>query len=51
MAFWKQALVAVGTFAVGAGLAEAAGAANLGTALGVGQILFALAVVGLMLWA
>jgi hypothetical protein len=51
VAFWKQALVAVGAFAVGAGVAEAAGAANLGTALGVGQILFALAVVGLMLWA
>jgi hypothetical protein len=47
----KQALVAVGAFALVAALAEAAGAANLGTALGFGQIAFALTLVGLILWA
>jgi hypothetical protein len=47
----KQALVALGAFAAGAAIAELAGAANLGTALGFGQIAFVLAVVGLLLWA
>jgi hypothetical protein len=46
-----QVLVAVAAFAAGAILAEVAGAANLGTALGVGQITFAAAVVGLLLRA
>jgi hypothetical protein len=47
----KQLAIATGAFAVTAAVAEAAGAANLGTALGFGQIAFALAVVGLLLWA
>jgi hypothetical protein len=51
VALWKQALVAVGAFAAVSALAEALGAANLGTALGIGQIAFAIAVVGLLLWA
>jgi hypothetical protein len=40
------ALVAV--FAVTAGVAELAGAANLGTALGIGQIAFALALIAIL---
>jgi len=51
VSFWKQALIAAGAFALVAALAEALGAANLGTALGFGQIAFALTVVGLLLWA
>ena len=47
----KQLAIAVGAFAVTAAVAEAAGAANLGTALGFGQIAFTLALVGLLLWA
>jgi hypothetical protein len=43
--------VAVGAFALGALIAGAAGAANLGTALAFGQIAFALACVGLLLRA
>jgi hypothetical protein len=35
----------VGAFAVGTGIAALAGAANLGTALGIGQICFAAALV------
>jgi hypothetical protein len=35
----------VGAFAVGTGIASLAGAANFGTALGIGQICFAVAVV------
>lgn len=50
MAFWKQSLVAAAAFALGVGIAEAAGATNLGTAFGFGQIAFALAVVGLIAW-
>jgi hypothetical protein len=34
---------------VGVGVAELAGAANLGTAFGIGQIAFALALVGVIL--
>jgi hypothetical protein len=51
VAFWKQLVVAAGAFALGAAVAEAAGADSLGIALGVGQIAFALAVVGLLLRA
>jgi hypothetical protein len=36
-------------FAAVTGIAEAAGAANLGTALGIGQIGFAIALVALLL--
>ena len=51
MSWWKQAVVGAAAFGVGVGIAEAAGAANLGVAFGIGQIAFALAVVGLLLWA
>jgi hypothetical protein len=37
-------------FAVATLIAELAGAANLGVALGVGQIAFAITVVALMIW-
>jgi hypothetical protein len=47
---WLQALIALGAFGVGVAVAEIAGAHNLGTAFGVGQIVFAVAVVGLLLW-
>jgi hypothetical protein len=46
-----QVLVAVGSFAFGALVAEAFGAANLGTAFAFGQIAFALGCVGLLLRA
>jgi hypothetical protein len=44
----KLALL-VAAFAVGTGLAELAGADNLGTALGVGQIAFVIALIALLL--
>jgi Na+/H+-dicarboxylate symporter len=45
----RQFLVPVAAFGLGVGIAELAGAANLGTAFGVGQIAFALAVLGVLL--
>jgi len=45
---WVQLTVLVGAFAVATGVAEVAGAANLGTALTFGQIAFALALVATM---
>ena len=50
VAWWKQLAVVAAAFGVGVGVAEAAGAANLGVAFGIGQIAFAAAVVGLLLW-
>ena len=44
-----QLLLAFAVFAAVAGVAELAGAANLGTALGIGQIAFAAALVALIL--
>jgi hypothetical protein len=41
------ALVAL-AFALGVGVAEIAGAANLGVALGVGQVVFALALIAVL---
>jgi hypothetical protein len=41
--------VLIAVFAVTAGIAELAGAANLGVALGVGQVAFAIALVVLLL--
>ena len=41
--------VSLAVFAVAAIVAELAGAANLGTALGIGQIAFAVALVALLL--
>jgi hypothetical protein len=43
--FRTQVAVVVAVFAAATGIAELAGAANLGTALGIGQIAFALALV------
>jgi hypothetical protein len=48
-AFAKQALLLVVIFAAGTGLAELLGAANLGTAMGFGQIAFAIALVWVLL--
>jgi hypothetical protein len=42
--------IAVGVFAGVTLVAWAAGAANLGVALGIGQVAFALVVVALMVW-
>jgi len=36
-----QVLIALAAFGIGVGIAEAAGAVNLGTAFGIGQITFA----------
>ena len=47
----RQLLILAGAFVAAAAIAEAAGAANLGVALGIGQIAFSLALVGLLLWA
>jgi hypothetical protein len=43
--FTAQAALLVAVFAAATGIAGLAGAANLGTALGIGQIAFALALV------
>lgn len=51
MSFRVQLLVALAAFAGGTLVAEALGAANLGTALGFGQIAFALAMAWLLLRA
>jgi hypothetical protein len=50
MALAAQLGIAVGVFAAVTLIAELAGAANLGVALGVGQIAFAITVVWLMVW-
>ncbi len=47
----RQLAVVIGAFAASAAIAEAAGAANLGTALAFGQIGFMIALVGVLLWA
>ena len=49
MSLLARIAVALGVFAVVSAIAELAGAANLGTALGIGQIAFALAFVALLL--
>jgi hypothetical protein len=46
---FAEAAALVAVFAAVTGIAEAAGAANLGTALGIGQIGFAIALVALLL--
>ena len=43
-----QVAVLVAVFAAATGIAELAGAANLGTALGFGQIAFAIALVAML---
>ena len=45
MRFTAQVAVLLAVLAAATGIAELAGAANLGTALGIGQIAFALALV------
>ena len=47
----RQLLILAGAFAAATAIAEAAGAANLGTALAFGQIAFVLALVVVMLRA
>ena len=49
--FLGQALVLLAVFGAATGVAELAGAANLGVATGVGQIAFAIALVALLLRA
>ena len=46
-----QVAILAAVFAVVSAVAELFGAANLGTALGIGQIAFAVAVVALMVWS
>jgi Flp pilus assembly protein TadB len=50
MGLAAQLGIALGVFAAVTLIAELAGAANLGVALGVGQIAFAITVVWLMVW-
>jgi len=45
----RQLAIMLGVFAIGALLAGAFGAANLGVALGVGQVCFAVALVWVLL--
>ncbi|MFL5883962.1 MAG: hypothetical protein ACJ77M_02730 [Thermoleophilaceae bacterium] len=45
----RQLVLLAAAFGIGVGLAELFGAVNLGTAFGIGQICFALALVGLLL--
>jgi hypothetical protein len=47
--FARQLAILAGAFAAGTAIAELAGPANLGTALGIGQIAFAIALVALLL--
>jgi uncharacterized membrane protein (DUF485 family) len=42
--------IALGAFALASAAAELFGAANLGTAFGIGQIVFALTVAALIIW-
>lgn len=49
MSLAAQIAILAGVFAVATLVAELAGAANLGTALGVGQIAFTIALVALLL--
>ena len=44
-----QIAIAIGVFVLAAALAELFGAANLGTALGIGQVAFALTVAALII--
>ncbi len=43
-------VIVLAAFAVGVGLAELFGAKNLGTALGVGQLTFIVALVYVLVW-
>jgi hypothetical protein len=46
----RKAVITLAAFGAGVGIAELAGAVNLGTAFGVGQIAFVLALLAVMLW-
>lgn len=48
MRLTRDLAIAVAAFALGVGVAELAGAANLGVAFGVGEVVFALVVVVLL---
>lgn len=50
MGLAAQLGISLGVFALATLIAELAGAANLGVALGVGQIAFAITVVWLIVW-
>jgi len=45
----RQALALLAVFGIAVGVAELAGAANLGVAFGIGQIAFAIALVAILL--
>jgi hypothetical protein len=45
----RRALIPLAAFGAGIGIAELAGAADLGTAFGIGQIAFAIALVAVLL--
>ena len=49
MSLWVQAAILVAVFALVTAVAELAGAANLGTAMGIGQIAFTASLVFLLL--
>ena len=49
MSLTLQLALLAAVFAAATGIAELAGAANLGTALGIGQIAFVIALVALLL--
>lgn len=51
ISFGAQVALLVVVFAAGVGVAELFGATNLGTAFGIGQICFAIVLVGLLLRA
>jgi hypothetical protein len=51
ISFAAQVLILIAVFAATVGLAELAGAANLGVAFGIAQIVFSIVLVGLLLWA
>ena len=50
MPLWARIAISLGVFAVVSALAGLFGAANLGTALGIGQLAFALTVAALLIW-
>jgi hypothetical protein len=51
LGFLTKLVVLALAFGIGVGVAELAGAANLGTAFGIGQIVFAITLVALLLRA
>ena len=45
---WRDLAIVVAAFAAAVGIAELAGAANLGVAFGIGQIVFAIVLIALL---